>query len=39
VVLTTAVQKGQYDRIRLVRRKHLADGKVVPYDILGAKLS
>jgi hypothetical protein len=39
VVLTTAVQKGQYDRIRLVRRQHLADGKVVPYDILGAKLS
>jgi hypothetical protein len=39
VVLTTAVKKGQYDRIRLVRREHLASGKVVPSDILTAKLS
>jgi anti-sigma factor RsiW len=39
VILTTAVKKGQYDRIRLVRRQHLPGGKVVPYDILGAKLS
>ena len=39
VVLTTAVKKGQYDRIRLVRREHLAGGKVVPSDILAAKLS
>jgi anti-sigma factor RsiW len=39
VVLTTAVQKGSYDRIRLVRREHLASGKVVPSDILAAKLS
>ena len=38
VVLTTAVKKGQYDRIRLVRREHLASGEVKPYDILGAKL-
>jgi hypothetical protein len=38
VILTTAVKKGQYDRIRVVRREHLADGKVEAYDILGAKL-
>jgi anti-sigma factor RsiW len=39
VILTTAVKKGQYDRIRLVRREHLANGDVVPADILTAKLS
>jgi hypothetical protein len=39
VILTTAVKKGQYDRIRLVRREHLSGGKVVPSDILSAKLS
>jgi anti-sigma-K factor RskA len=39
VILTTAVKRGQYDRIRLVRREHLASGKVVPRDILAAKLS
>jgi anti-sigma factor RsiW len=39
VVLTTAVKKGQYDKIRLVRREHTASGKVVPSDILAAKLS
>ena len=39
MILTTAVKKGQYDEIRIVRRAHLADGKVEPYDILGAKLS
>jgi hypothetical protein len=39
VVLTTAVKKGQYDRIRLVRREHMASGEVVPSDILTAKLS
>ena len=38
VILTTAVKKGQYDRIRLVRREHLQDGRVETYDILGAKL-
>ena len=37
VVLTTAVKKGQYDRIRLARREHLANGKVDVYDILGAQ--
>jgi hypothetical protein len=39
VILTTAVKRGQYDRIRLVRREHRRDGKVDVYDILGAKLS
>jgi anti-sigma factor RsiW len=39
VILTTAVKKGQYDRIRLVRREHMASGEVVPSDILTAKLS
>ena len=39
VILTTAVKKGQYDRIRLVRREHTASGEVVPSDILAAKLS
>jgi len=39
VILTTAVKRGQYDRIRLVRRERLADGKVETHDILGANLS
>ena len=38
VILTTAVKKGQYDKIRIVRREHLADGEIESYDILGAKL-
>jgi hypothetical protein len=39
VILTTAVKRGQYDRIRVVRREHLASGKIQTSDILGAKLS
>lgn len=39
VILTTAVKRGQYDRIRLVRREHLSGGKVEVYDILGAQIS
>ena len=39
VILTAAVKQGQYDRIRLVRREHMASGKVVPSEILSAKLS
>jgi anti-sigma factor RsiW len=39
VILTAAVKRGQYDRIRLVRREHKAGGQVVPSDILAAKLS
>ena len=39
MILTTAVQKGQYDEIRIVHRAHMANGKVQTYDILGARLS
>jgi len=39
VILTTAVQKGQYDEIRIVHRAHMGNGKIQNYDILGAKLS
>jgi hypothetical protein len=39
VVLTTAMKRGEYDRIRLVRREHLGNGRVESYDLLGAKLS
>ena len=39
VILTTAVKKGQYDKIRIVHRAHMANGKVQTYDILGARLS
>ena len=35
MILTTAVKSGQYDQIRIVRREHLANGKVETYDILG----
>jgi hypothetical protein len=39
VILTTAAKRGQYDRIRVVRRAHLSSGKIESSDILGAKLS
>jgi len=39
VVLTTALRKGDYDAIRIVRRQHEADGRLVLRDILAAKLS
>jgi hypothetical protein len=39
VVLTTALRKGEYDAIRIVRRSHAADGKLVRRDILAARLS
>ena len=39
VILTTAVKRGQYDKIRVVRRAHMGNGKIQTYDILGAKLS
>jgi len=39
VVLTTAMKRGHYDRIRIVRRAHLGNGKVETYDLLGAKLA
>jgi hypothetical protein len=37
--LTTALRKGDYDAIRIVRRQHEADGRLVLRDILAAKLS
>jgi anti-sigma factor RsiW len=39
VILTTAVKRGQYDKIRVVRREHLAGGKIQTSDILGAQLN
>jgi anti-sigma factor RsiW len=39
VILTTAVKRGQYDKIRVVRREHLSDGKVETYDVLNANLN
>jgi hypothetical protein len=39
VILTTAVKRGQYDAIRIVRRAHLSDKNIQTYNILGAKLS
>ncbi len=39
VILTTAVKKGQYDKIRVVRREHLSSGEIQMQDVLGAKLS
>jgi hypothetical protein len=39
VVVTTALRKGEYDAIRIVRRMHQPDGRMVRRDILAAKLS
>jgi hypothetical protein len=39
VVLTTALRKGEYDAIRIVRRAHRPDGRLVRRDMLAAKLS
>ena len=39
VVLTTAMKRGHYDQIRIVRREHLGNGKIETYDILAAKLA
>jgi anti-sigma factor RsiW len=39
VVLTTALRKGEYDAIRIVRRAHRADGRLIRRDMLAAKLS
>jgi anti-sigma factor RsiW len=39
VVLTTALRKGEYDAIRIVRRAHQPDGRLVRQDILAARLS
>jgi anti-sigma factor RsiW len=39
VVLTTALRKGEYDAIRIVRRTHKPDGALVRREMLAAKLS
>ncbi|HET8755250.1 MAG TPA: zf-HC2 domain-containing protein [Solirubrobacteraceae bacterium] len=39
VVLTTAMRRGEYDAIRIVKRGHRADGKLVRMNILTARLS
>jgi anti-sigma factor RsiW len=39
VILTTAMRKGEYDAIRIVRRDHRPDGKLVRRAILTARLS
>jgi anti-sigma factor RsiW len=39
VVLTTALRQGEYDAIRIVRRGHRADGRLVRRNMLTAKLS
>jgi anti-sigma factor RsiW len=39
VVLTTALRHGEYNAIRIVRRVHQPDGRLVRRDILAAKLS
>ena len=39
VVLTTALRKGEYDAIRIVRRGHAPDGKLIRKNILTARLS
>ena len=39
VVLTTAMRRGEYDAIRIVKRGHRADGKLLRMNILTARLS
>ena len=39
VVLTTALRKGEYNAIRIVRRGHRKDGTLVKRDVLTARLS
>ena len=39
VILTTALRKGEYDAIRIVRRGHSPDGRLVKHDVLAARLS
>jgi Putative zinc-finger len=39
VVLTTALRKGEYDAIRIVRRSHQPDGRLVRRDMLAARVS
>jgi hypothetical protein len=39
VVLNTAMRRGQYDGIRIVRRARRPDGRVVRHEVLAARLS
>lgn len=39
VVLTTALRRGEYNAIRIVRRSHRPDGRLVRRDMLAARLS
>ena len=39
VVLTTALRKGEYNAIRIVRRGHRADGSLIKRNVLTARLS
>ncbi|MBE2315362.1 zf-HC2 domain-containing protein [Solirubrobacter sp. CPCC 204708] len=39
VILTSAVKRGQYEALRIVRRAHYAGGDVRDIDILRAKIS
>jgi hypothetical protein len=39
VVLTTALRKGEYDAIRIMRRSHAPDGRLVRRAMLAARLS
>jgi anti-sigma factor RsiW len=39
VVLTTALRRGEYNAIRIVRRGHRADGRLVLRDVLTARIS
>ncbi len=39
VVLTTALRQGEYDAIRIVRRGHSADGRLIKRDVLAARVS
>ena len=39
VILTTAMRRGEYDAIRIVRRSHRSDGRLVRRVVLVARLS
>jgi anti-sigma factor RsiW len=39
VILTTALRRGEYDAIRIVRRGHRPDGRLVRRAVLAARLS
>jgi anti-sigma factor RsiW len=39
VVLTTALRRGEYEAIRVVRRSHRRDGSLVKRNVLAARLS